>query len=655
MRASPTVDRQVPSQKVAALWVCLALIALVFVPYAQVAGHEFLVCDDDDYVTANPQVQAGLTWEGMRWAFSTFHASNWHPLTWLSHMLDCQLFGLNPGPHHLVNVAFHAANAVLLFLALRMMTGALWRSAAVAALFALHPLRVESVAWVSERKDVLAGFFWMLTLLSYAWYARRPGAGRYALVIAALAVGLLSKQMLVTLPFVLLLLDVWPLGRVRLAGVLADYEEGSPRTWRSLVLEKVPLLAVVILMSVIAILSQGSTGALRGMEEVSIAPRLANALISYLAYLWLMVWPVNLSPFYPHQAAVSSDLMVDLYLPAAGAALLLFGLTFLVLRNARSRPWLGVGWLWYLGTLVPVIGLVQIGAQARADRYTYLPMIGIGIAVVWSVGEWVARKPELRMPVVGIAALLGVGCIALTRAQAALWRTDVILFEHAVRARERNYFAYNQLGTAYHKRHEVRLAGESFAKAVQILPNYDFGNNNLGVYLMARGEYEQARECFERVLRVNAGFDSVYRNMAMLFRTQKRFTEALPYAERAVQLSADDAEARGELALTYAELGRDSDAERTYREALAIDPLDTANARNLGEFYAARGRLPEAATWLEQSLRNNPDSADAWNSLGVVRAQQGDKAKGIEHLEQALRIVPGHENARRNLEILRTQ
>jgi tetratricopeptide (TPR) repeat protein len=390
------------------------------------------------------------------------------------------------------------------------------------------------------------------------------------------------------------------------------------------------------------------------MDEMSIAPRVANAILSYVAYLWQMAWPVNLAPFYPHEATVSSDLMVDLYLPAAGAALLLIGLTWLVLRNARSRPWLGAGWLWYLGTLVPVIGIVQIGVQARADRYTYLPMIGIGIAVVWSAGEWVTRKPGVRHAVIGAAAVLGVGCLALTWAQTALWRTDVILFEHAVSARERNYFAYNQLGTAYHKRRDSGRAGESFARAVQIFPDYDFGNNNLGVYLMARGEYEQARECFERVLRVNPGFASVYRNMALLYRTQKRHADALPYAERSVQLSADDATARGQLAGIYAELGRESDAERAYREALALDPLDPTNARHLGEFYAARGRLAEAATWLEHSLGIDPNSADAWNSLGVVRAQQGDAAKGVEHLEQALRIAPGHGNARRNLEILRS-
>ena len=648
MRASPTVDRHFSPPRASTLWLCLALIALVFVPYAQVAWHEFVVCDDDDYVTANRQVQAGLTWEGVRWAFSTFHASNWHPLTWLSHMLDCQLFGLDSGAHHLVNVGFHAANAVLLFLALRMMTGALWRSAAVAALFALHPLRVESVAWVSERKDVLAGFFWMLTLLSYAWYARRPGWRRFALVLASLAVGLLCKQMLVTLPFVLLLLDVWPLRRASLESV-----GESPRPWRSLLLEKMPLLAVAILMSVIALLSQGSSGALKRMEEVSLASRLANALISCVAYLWQMVWPLNLSPFYPHQAAVSSDLLTDLYLPAAGSAIALFALTFVLLRFARRRPWLGVGWLWYLGTLVPVIGLVQIGAQARADRYTYLPMIGIGIAVVWSVGDWVAHRPGFRNAVIGTAVVLGAGLLALTWAQVARWRTDVILFEHAVRVTESNYFAYNQLGTAYHKRSDAARAGESFATAVAIRPDYDFGNNNLGVYLLARGEYDAARACFEHALRTNAGFASVHRNMALLYRTQQEFASALPFAEQSVQLNPADAAARGQLALILAELGRDADAEREYREALTVDSLDATNARNLGEFYAARGRLVEAATWLEQSLRVDAGSADAWNSLGVVRAQQGDKAGGIAHLEQALRIAPEHEKARRNLEILR--
>ena len=606
-----------------ALWICFALVVLVIVPYAQVGWHEFLLLDDKDYVTENAHVRAGLTWVGVQWAFVAPHAANWHPLTWLSHMLDCELFGLNAGAHHLVNVAFHAANTVLLFLALRMMTGALWRSAAVAAFFAVHPLRVESVAWVAERKDVLAGFFWMLTLVSYAWYARRPGPWRYAVVFAALGLGLLSKSMAVTLPCVLLLLDAWPLRRGSVRGIAEEDSvaaaEYPRRTWRQLVIEKLPLLALAIVISKVAVVSQSDGGALKGFEQVGLAGRLANALVSYVAYLWQMVWPVKLAPFYPHSAKVSTDLTMELYLPAAAAALLLGGLTILALRQRKQRPWLAVGWLWYLGTLVPVIGLVQIGSQARADRYTYLPLIGIAVALVWAVGESAARREQVRRIAICAAVAVGVGCLVLTWVQASHWVSGVALFEHAVRVTEKNYFAYNELGSEYKARKDAARAEDTYVRALRELPGYAAAQNNLGVCLSERGEVEKAREAFERAAQMDVRFALPHRNLALI----------------------------------HAQGGRDAEAEAAFRRALELDPLDAKTVRAFAFFCGKRARLAEAATWFERTLEFAPEDADAWVSLGLIRAQQGDKAKGIAYLEHALRVAPQHAGARKSLAALR--
>jgi protein O-mannosyl-transferase len=638
---------------------CLVIAVLVIIPYAQVAWHEFLLCDDNDYITTVPIVKEGLTWEGVKWAFNAPHASNWHPLTWLSHMLDCQLFGLNPGPHHLVSVGFHTATAVLLFLTVRMMTGSLWRSAAVAALFALHPLRVESVAWVAERKDVLSGFFWMLTLLSYAWYARRPGIWRYAAVFAALALGLLCKSMAVTMPFLLLLLDVWPLRRGAVPGIstagLRKAEPCPPRSWGRLVLEKVPLLVLAIVISKVAIAAQGGYGSITGTEDLTMQMRVANALVSCVAYLSNMVWPLNLGLFYPHPATVSQNLKQDLYLPAVVAGAILVCITFLVIWQRKTRPWLIIGWLWYLGTLVPVIGIVQIGAQARADRYTYLTMIGITIAIVWSIGELVARKPLTLPTVKWAASVVVIAYVVLTWIQVGHWRTDFTIFEHSARVIPKNYFAYNQLGAAYREKGDRKKAEENFAKSLEFNADYDFGNNNLGVALMERGALDEARKAFQRAVKVNNQFVPPLRNLALLFFAQGQPTEAAAYCEQALRLQPGNASAQAQLATIYEQMGRFDDAERRYLYSLSIDPYDTRTSRFLGVFYANRNRLADSAKWLMHTVQVNPADADAWNALGVVFAQQGDKVKGIACIERALSIVPNHPEALNNMKTLRAQ
>jgi tetratricopeptide (TPR) repeat protein len=445
--------------------VALALAALVAAAFAPAAQNGFVLLDDQTYIVANPHLRGGFTAEALRWAFGESYASNWSPLTWLSHLLDVRLFGLDPRPHHLESVLLHAANAVLLFLALRGLTGRLWASALAAALFGAHPLRVESVAWAAARKDLLAGLCWMLALGAWVRYARRPSAARYGAVLAALALGLMAKPTLVTLPFVLLLLDWWPLGRLR------PRRDGSSRSAR-LVAEKIPLFLLAAASAALTWRAQASWGAMDYLGDLSLAERCANALVSYVAYLGTAVWPAGLAVYYPHPGHALGAAR-----PVA-AALLLLALSALALAGARRRPWLAAGWLWYLGTLVPMIGLVQVGAQARADRYTYLPLIGVALAAAWSLADVAGRRPRLRTAaaVLALAALCALA--AASRAQTALWRDDRTLFGHAAAVTRGNWLAEMNLGAAFGAQGEHAAALEHFEAALRIRPDYPLAAEN---------------------------------------------------------------------------------------------------------------------------------------------------------------------------------
>src|SRR5437660_12724311 len=501
-----------PERRVAVL---LAVATLAV--YAQVAGHGFVSYDDPDYVSGNPYVRAGLTRAGLSWALTTGHAGNWHPLTWLSHMLDCQLFGLRPGAHHLTNVLLHTANSLLLFVLLRGMSGALWPSAAVASFFALHPLHVESVAWVSERKDVLSTLFWMLTLLAYWRYTREPSLRRYLPVLVLLALGLMSKPMLVTLPLVMLLLDVWPLGRLPLAAPeggdtpcversarrqevrpgshprarKARRSEALPRARRAtwppglrLVLEKVPLVALAAASSVFTFVVQLHGGAVAPVDALPFQARVANALVSYAAYLGKMIYPAGLVIFYPRVP-----------LPAwqvAAAGLALVAGSLLVIRLAPRRPWLLVGWLWYVVTLLPVIGLVQVGDLAMADRYTYVPLIGPFIMLAWSAAEIVRRRPAWRSTVAASAGVLLAGCAVATGLQLRYWRSSMTLFEHAVEVIPDNYVAHLSLGNALAEQGRLDDAIAHYSAALRVKPDLATAHGNLGVILARQGTPEEA-------------------------------------------------------------------------------------------------------------------------------------------------------------------
>jgi tetratricopeptide (TPR) repeat protein len=521
------------------LLICLLLAGAVLVPYVQVRDHVFITFDDDLYVTANPMVRAGLTWQGVKWAFTTLHSSNWHPLTWLSHMLDAQLYGLQPRGHHLTNVAFHLANTILLFLFWARVTGALWPSALVAALFALHPLHVESVAWVAERKDVLSAFFWLATMWAYAGYAASPSTRRYLAVLLCFTLGLLAKPMLVTLPLVLLLLDYWPLGRVPggpgaapgFAGMSEPRAVAAKRVYWQLFKEKIPLFALAGLSCLITLAAQKGSGAVMPLALRPLGPRLANALAAYVEYLVKLFWPFPMTFFYP--------LAPVPWWQAAGAGLALLALSIWLLSRARRYPYLAVGWLWYLGALAPVIGLVQVGGQALADRYTYIPFIGLFVMVAWGVSAATAgwRYRQALLSLGAGAALLA--CLLATWVQAGYWRNSETLFHHALQIDKNNYMAYHHLGMALAAEGKIDQAVAAYRQTLTIAPQYPSTYNNLGIIYAEQGRFDEAVAFFKEAIRLTPANISFYRNLALTYQKQGKTAEADAVMSQVRWLSGD--------------------------------------------------------------------------------------------------------------------
>ncbi|MBW1896674.1 MAG: glycosyltransferase family 39 protein, partial [Deltaproteobacteria bacterium] len=449
--------------------VLIGLTLLTFLVFWQVTSHEFVIFDDEVYVTQNDEVQKGLSWDGVAWAFTTTHANFWHPLTWLSHMLDCRLFGLNPAGHHLTSLLLHIANTLLLFLVFHRMTGALWPSAFVAALFACHPLHVESVAWVSERKDVLSTLFWMLTLGAYVRYVEHPRGRAYLLAVVFFSLGLMAKPMLVTLPFVLLLLDYWPLDRLDFGqqshrpGDQAGHPGYPKSSFFHLLLEKVPFLVLSAVSCIVAYTAQAHGGAIKSSGVFSIDVRIANALISYVSYLEKTFWPHHLAVFYPHPGTWP-------VWQIAGAGLLLVSISALVLLGMRKKPYLTLGWFWYLGTLVPVIGLVQVGIHAMADRYTYVPLIGVFIMIAWGLQD-IAKRWRPQRVVLGLSAAAVICAFTISSArQLNHWQNSSTLFQHALNVTEDNYGAHNNLGLALAQRGKLDEAIDHYLRALEIKP-----------------------------------------------------------------------------------------------------------------------------------------------------------------------------------------
>ncbi|MEE9532432.1 MAG: tetratricopeptide repeat protein [Syntrophobacteria bacterium] len=562
----------------------LILITAVLLVYWQVGDHEFINYDDNAYITDNAQVQKGLTSKGIIWAFTTSHTGNWHPLTWISHMLDCELYGLNPEGHHLTNVLFHMANAILLFVVLRWMTGAIWRSGLVAALFALHPLHVESVAWVAERKDVLSTFFWMLTMVVYVHYVNRPGGKRYLLVLITFALGLMAKPMLVTLPFVLLLLDYWPLNRFKPRAVTGSVED-QPFGFRSAgddkspilkaVMEKTPLFLMSLFSCVVTVMAQQEAGAISTLEIVPFKLRIANGLVSVVAYMGKMIWPQDLAVFYPHPV---SDLQI--WKPVVAGLFLLILSTVALWVTQRCRYVL-VGWLWYLGTLVPVIGLVQVGEQAMADRYTYVPLIGLFIVVVWGFADLVKGWRSRRWVVSVSAAVMVLALMAGSWLQVAHWKNSVRLFKHALDATSNNYVAHYTLGNALALQGNLTGSVSHYNKALQIHPNFAEAHNNLGNALALQGKLTGAISHYNKALQINPDHAEAHRNLAVGLDRQGRHQEAIQHYAEVLRISPHDAQSHNNLGVALAEQGRLKEAVAHFTEALRIDPNFKEAQRNL--------------------------------------------------------------------------
>lgn len=625
----------------------LLLLVATLIAYGQVFGNGFINFDDDLYVTDNPEVRAGWTAHGLRWAFGTFHAANWHPLTWLSHMLDVELFGLDPAGHHGVNLLLHALAAVLLFQVFRRLLGRPWPAFFVAAVFALHPAHVESVAWVAERKDVLSAVFWMLAMIAWLRWVERPSPWRYGAVLLALALGLMAKPMLVTLPFVLLLLDVWPLGRWR--GFAATAATSStavdptrePVGMITLVLEKVPLFVLAAASSVVTVIAQRAGGAVETFEALSLGQRLANALVGYGRYLDKLVAPRNLSLYYPLDWSHGGG--PPLWQVALAAAVLA-GVTALAWTWRHRRPYLLMGWLWFLGTLVPVVGLVQVGAQAIADRYTYIPSIGLAWMVAGALAE-VASKPSRRTAVATLTAVALVLLAAATWRQVGYWHDSVKLFERSIAVTEGNYLLQNNLGATYTEMGRPEKARPLLEAAVATRPAYAEAHNNLGLAWLRSGVPERAVEQYRRALELDPENASILANLGEALAASGHAAEAVVVLRRAVEAGAG---ARGynNLGNALAETGDVEGALEQYRRALELDPGYAKAHANRANVLAAHGRLQEAAASYRKALELDPKDAGTLTNYATVLADGGDLPQAMTLLRRAVGLDPGLAQAR---------
>ena len=589
-------------------WVCLALIAANLIVYASLQHHGFVNFDDGDYVGENPMVARGLTWHGVSWAFTTGYASNWHPLTWLSHMLDVQLYGLNPGPHHLTNLLFHIANTLLLFGLLHRTTGALGRSAFVAGLFAVHPLHVESVTWVAERKDVLSTLFAMLTLWAYVAFTRRPSLHRYLAVFLLFALGLMAKPMLVTLPFVMLLLDFWPLGRLAPALPASRPAPSRGRAIWVLVREKVPLLALTVVSSIVTFVVQRRGGSVMSLDAIPLGVRAANALVSYVAYTGKMLWPARLAVFYPYVRPLPGWWV-------AGASLGLLAVSVAVLWLGPRHPYLPVGWFWYVGTLVPVIGLVQVGSQPIADRYTYVPLIGLFIVVAWGVSDLAIRRPLGRVALPIAAGVVLLACAITARAQLQNWESSKALWEHALAVTTGNNVARNNLGNVLAKQGEFDDAIVQYSAALRIKPDYAFAHNNLGRVLANQGRISEAIEHYSAALRIEPDYADAHNNLGIVLAGQGKLDEAIAHYSRALRAKPDFADAHNNLGIALAKAGRADEAIHEFLEAVRIKPDYPEAHNNLGVVLVSKGRVGEAISQYSEALRLKPDYREARRSL----------------------------------------
>lgn len=603
--ASPILHQNGPQPSRTLPWlIALAVMIIVVVIYHPVIGYGFVDLDDNDYFAKNPNVLRGFTLEGVKWAFTTREAANWHPLTWLSLMLDATLYGRTGMGPHTTNLLLHCVNALLVFALFRKLTGTLWRSALVASLFAAHPIHVESVAWISERKDVLSMLFGLLAMLQYARNRESRRIIGHVLVALFMALSLMAKPMFVTLPFLLLLIDFWPLQRFGPIGSFNRMDFGRK------VLEKLPLLAISIASSIITVIAQRGGGAMHRLDNLSLTERIQNALVAYGAYIRKAIAPIDLCAYYP--------LPINGVAPSASlfALAVLVAISWLVLRWYRSHPFLLTGWLWFLGTLVPVIGIVQVGNQSMADRYAYLPFLGLYILFAWGLGAWAERHIWARAPIKVIAGIGLLLCIGAATKQVRYWKDSVSLF----------------------------------GRALEVTTDNTMAEGNYGMAVGRLGRHDEAIEHLTKALRLWPGFFDAHYNMGVALAAKGRTKEAIVHYREALALKPGTSEVHLNVATAYAKLGRFEEARMHLDSVLVVDPENAAAHVNAGMIHLHLQELPEAIAHLERAVRSDPKSSEAQNNLGLAYELGGRNAEAIAQYKTALRLAPNNAQARKNLD-----
>lgn len=646
--------------------VCFFLVLATVIVYWPVQNYGFTLFDDTLYVSENSNVKNGLTYKSFQWAFS-FENKNktyWHPLTWLSHMLDCEIYGLKPGKHHTTNLIFHILSTLLLFLVLKRMTGAIWQSAFVASLFALHPLNVNSVAWIAERKNVLSTFFWMLTMWVYAWYCERPKFFRYVLLLLSLALGLLSKPVLVTLPCVFILLDFWPLKRIRLIcntmsinklskinlipeKVLGRYH--FPPILYMSIIEKLPLFILCFITIYLSSLSQHKELAIVSFDSIPLMLRLENAIVSYVVYIMKMIWPINLAVFYPFPDSIP-------LWETLSALLILLAITVSAIKTYKNYPYFLIGWLWYLGTLVPMIGLIQAGLwPAMANRFTYIPLIGLFIIISWGGAALWCNRWGLKTGLIGLAAAILVILTLITHYYVQQWQNDIDLFQKAIDVESKNQVAHNNLGLAYMSHNEYQKAFKHISQAIKIHPGDALAHNNMGFLLFKQGEIDRAIKYYNNAIYLDPDFKKAHANLALAFSTKNRPDEAIEHYKTALAIDPNYAEAHLNLGILLGGQGKLDEAIKHLRTVLELNSDYSAQASyNLGNLFRNIRNDNKAIFYYKDALRINPKFAEAHNNLGIAYAKKGINNAALFHFQKALQISPQNEDFKKNLKRLQS-
>jgi tetratricopeptide (TPR) repeat protein len=624
-------------------FLAIALLTVVgVVIYAQTIRFDFVNLDDNVYITENPIVHTGLNWNTFVWAFTSAYGANWHPITWLSHLIDVDLFGLDAGGHHVESFVFHIVDSIILYFLIRLMTGRVWESLAVAAIFVAHPAHVESVAWVAERKDVISTLFWLLSTLSYVKYVRDLGNKRqYYISLVLFALGLATKPMLVTLPFTLLLFDYWPLSR---------FENWTVKELWPLVREKLPYFALAIILSIVTFVAQSAGGAVQSTTVITLGARLQNVVVSYAKYVGMLFYPAGLGAWYPFDPNFNP-------LVVALSAVVLFGVSAVAVWQMRQRKYLFVGWFWYVGTLLPVIGLIQVGRQALADRYTYVSYIGLSIAVVWLLSELIGKfkLPKPAVVAASAAALAALTVVAFM--QTSTWRNTETMSRRAMDVTRNNYLIESNYCSYLEKLNRLDEAAALCRASIEHEPNVVYPYNGLGSVLLRQGRYDDARQTLQKALQVDPNYSMAYGNLAKVETGDSDFTKALQYLDRAIGSDKDgffDAKRRTE---AYSEIGNAALKQQKYEAAAAAfkgaieaSPDNPDLVRTLSMAYRSMGKTDEAIALMLDIIRKNPGSAEAYNTLGTIYAEQNRKADAMAQFQRALQINPNFTPARNNLQ-----